>query len=299
LVKKVILGLATMTLSYGAAANAAVLFQDNFDSYNAGELATTDAATANPGPNGGPGNPWWAPPNNNGYITAAVGAVAPHSGTKMLTGNQGSPGADVDQNVVNLTYRVNGGSPISGGVALDFWFYDMNGSGDASNQGYVELGNYSGMPTNADYTTGHSLGSVSQRVILGMTNNAGADLTVYQARALNDTVTVGTLYNTTYINTTAKRSVGWHEGRIVVGPQLGTGGNLIDYYIDNMSTPAAEATTTLAGGYNSLLFNEDFGATPNYFDDVTLSSNPTPEPASVSLLALVGCAVLGRRRRKA
>lgn len=290
---------AAVALGYGVAARAAVLFSDNFESYNNGQLATTDASTANPGPNGGPGNPWWAPPNNNGLVTGAVNSVTPHSGTKMVIG---AAAADFDQDVVNLAYRAGGGAALTGNFALDFWFYDTNGKGDANSTGYGELGNYSSVPTNTDYATGHPLnGTITQRAILGTVNNTGADLNVYQARVLGGAVTVGTSYNSTYINTTAQRSVGWHEGRIVVGPQLAGGGNLFDFYIDNMTTPVGEATTTTGNGINSLVLDTQLAgnaSTMNYFDDVTVSSTPTPEPASLSVIALAGCAVLGRRSRR-
>jgi hypothetical protein len=297
----VILGFAAMTLSYGAAADAAVLFQDNFDSYNPGQLATTDASSANTQAS----NPWWAPNSGNGVITGATGGVTPHSGTQMLAGAGTN---DFDQNVVNIAYRYGNQAPIKGNLSLDFYFYDAKGAGDTATTGYGELGYYSGVPSNADYNSSHSLsfdGATIQRVILGTANNSGSNANVYQARVIGGTATIGSQYSTTYINTTAARSVGWHEGRIVVGPQLTTGGNLIDFYIDNMNTPVAEATTTLANGYNTLILDAQESSSPatstiNYFDDVTLTdTTPTPEPASVSLLALAGCAVLGRRRRKA
>lgn len=291
-----LLGLGAALCLCSAQVNAAVLFSDGFETYNPGQLATTDANTTNPGPNGGPGNPWWAPFSGNGLITGAVNGVTPHSGTQMLMG--AAPG-DFDQNVVNIAHRFGGNAPITGNIALDFYFYDTNGAGDATNTGYAEVGYYDGVPSNTDYNANHSLSFTTniQRLVLGMVGNNGGNLNVYQARLLGGTPTIGTSYASTYINTTTPRTVGWHEGRIVIGPQLQTGGNLVDFYIDNMTTPTAEATTSEAFGYNVVVLNTQeasSASTINYFDDLTLSS--VPEPASLSVLALSAFGLLRRRR---
>ena len=288
---------AAASLFWLAPARGQTLFTDNFDSYNPGQLATTDASTANPGPNGGPGNPWWAPFSGNGVITGATGGVTPHSGTQMMAG---AAAGDFDQNVVNIAHRFGGDATIKGNVALDFWFYDKNGAGDANSTGYGELGYYSNTPSNTDYNANHDLSSdgTIQRLVLGTVNNTGANLSFYQARVTGGTATVGTAYGTAgYINTTTPRTVGWHEGRIVVGP----GGTTVNFYVDNMATPTGSYTTTLPTGLNTLILDtQEAGSasTINYFDDVSLST--VPEPASVAALcALAAPLLVGRRRRTA
>lgn len=295
--RKLLMGLAAGTLFYGVQAQATVLFSDGFESWNLGKLSSTDTNTPNPGST----NPWWSPGGGNGIVTGTINGVTPHSGTQML---KGAATGDIDQNVVNLAHRLNSDTPITGNIALDFWFYDANGSGDSHSVGYAELGYYDGVPNNTDYNASHNLAFSTniQRLILGTTNNTGADLTHYQARVIGGTPTVGTGYGGTayYINTTTSRSVGWHEGRIVVGPRLDTGGNQVDFYIDDMSTPDASAVTTEDFGYNVLVLNTQLASgttTINYFDDVTLSS--IPEPASLSVLATGALVLAGRRRRAA
>jgi hypothetical protein len=286
--------LASLAL-FACRARAATLFVDNFESYNAGQLATTDASTANPGPNGGPGNPWWAPFSGNGVITDSSSGVTPHSGNQMLAG---AAAGDFDQNVVNIAHRFGGDATIKGNVALDFWFYDSNGAGDANSTGYGELGYYSNTPSNTDYNASHDLTSdgTIQRLVLGTVHNTGANLNFYQARVTGGTATVGTAYGTAgYINTTTARTVGWHEGRIVVGPN----GNTVNFYVDDMNTPTGSYTTTLPNGLNTLILDtQEAGdaSTINYFDDVTLST--TPEPTSAAALGAAATLFLNARRRK-
>jgi hypothetical protein len=294
--KWTIVGIAAASLFCLAPARAQTLFTDNFESYNPGQLATTDGSTANPGPNGGPGNPWWAPFSGNGVITGATGGVTPHSGTQMMAG---AAAGDFDQNVVNIAHRFGGNAPITGNIALDFWFYDAKGAGDANSTGYGELGYYSNTPSNTDYNANHDLTSdgTIQRLVLGTVNNTGANLSFYQARVTGGTATVGTAYGTAgYINTTTARTIGWHEGRIVVGP----GGTTVNFYIDNMTTPTGSYTTTLPNGLNVLVLDtQEAGSasTINYFDDVSLST--VPEPASAAGLCAAAGLLLARRRRNA
>jgi hypothetical protein len=279
---KIVLGLATATLFCGAPVMATTLYSDGFESWNQGQLATTDASTANPGLPSGPDNPWWAPFTGNAWVWGAIDPVSPHSGNQMLVG--AAPG-DFDQNVINLAHRFGGDAPIPGNLTLDFWFYDTNGAGDNHSTGYAEIGYYDGVPSDADYNANHSLsfpGGKIQRIILGEVGNNGGDLNYYQARVLGSTVSVGTQYASTYINTTTPRSVGWHEGRIVIGSQLSTGGNDVSFYIDDMANPTAKATTTFNYGYNVLVMDAqmdsssaNIASTLNYFDDITLTSTVT------------------------
>jgi hypothetical protein len=282
---KIVLGLATATLFCGAPVMASTtLYSDGFESWNQGQLATTDASTANPGLPNGPDNPWWAPYTGNEWVYGAVDPVSPHSGNQMLVGY--APG-DFDQDSINLAHRFGGDAPIPGNLTLDFWFYDTNGAGDNHNTGYAEIGYYDAIPNNTDYdpstaTHGLTFTSKIQRIVLGMVGNNGGDLNYYQARVIGGTPDVGTGYAGTYVNTTTPRTVGWHEGRIVIGPQLSTGGNDVSFYIDDMNTPDAHVVTTEDYGYNVLVMDAqmagtgpNLASTLNYFDDITLTSTLT------------------------
>src|SRR5437667_3596497 len=105
---------------------AQVLFSDGFESYNHGALDANLSGGPNQAPNGGPGNPWFGPAPPNLQVVGITGGVSPHTGLNMVTANAPS---DFDQDWVNISSRFNGGNPFTGGVSLDWWFYDPSGAG--------------------------------------------------------------------------------------------------------------------------------------------------------------------------
>jgi hypothetical protein len=165
------------------------------------------------------------------------------------------------------------------------------GSGGSGFRDYAALGYYNTAPGNTDYPGTGSLNSSTQiqRLSLGAasTQGAGFDNTKYQARVVG----AGDGYASGWFNTSATRSVGWHEGRVVVD-----NANNASFYIDDMNNPVFTHSAVLTFGYNVLELNTDFGPTTGYFDDVSFSL--VPEPGTTALLLCGGLTWLALRRRK-
>ncbi len=263
-----------MILTWTTAAQAVVLFSDNFEGYTAGtgDSAPLDKNTAGPNAaDNGAGNPWWGPfPPNLRVVSTGEGGVTAHSGNQMVRGL--STGGDLDQDYYNLAYRLNNGSAFGGNVAVDWWFYDPLGAGGANYQDYGALGYYGNVPSDTDYPTDSGSGiltGINQRLSLGAANTPGNDTTKYQARVVG--ATDGTINTNGWYNTTATRSVGWHEAKIVLGVPAGTA-TQVSFYIDDMVNPLLVHNITSSSGINVIELNGAFGPQPGYYDDVSVSS---------------------------
>jgi len=232
------------------------------------------------GPNAGAngdlaGNPWFGPAPPNARVVGDPGTVVPHSGTNMI---RGSAPSDLDENWLNLSYRFNGGIPYSGNVMLDWWFYDPLGAGGSTYREFAAIGWYNTEPTDTDYPGTGSLNSSGQiqRLSLGASSvvSAGYDSSKYQARVVN--ATEG--YASGWFNTPTARTVGWHHGRIIVGPTIDNSAPNVDYYIDDMVTPTFSHNAILRyGGYNVVELNTAYGATFGYMDDVSFGIAVPPK----------------------
>jgi len=288
-----------------------VLFGENFELYNLGILDKNISGTANPAPNGS-GNPWWGPPTGTpvgpfvGTPSSIVGAengVTPHSGSQMLRGTHGS--GEISQVWNNIAYRDNGGAVFSGNLVFNFWFYDTAGAANGVNFGSTAaLTFYADNVSTTDYPASQTLnksnGNTIERLQLGGTditnNTAGFPQTYnssdYQARVIGSTVGYN---NVGWINLPLTRSIGWHNGQIVVGPPDANHLNVVSFYIDDLSTPLLTAKTTIGHGYSDAEITS-VGTAVAYFDDLTLA---TPEPASFMQVLISGAAWLVWRRQRA
>jgi hypothetical protein len=280
-----------------AAPAPAQVFTDGFEAYTGGG-APLDKNTAGPNaaPNGS-GQPWFGPVPPNARVVGTEGTVTPHSGAQMI---RGSLPSDLDQNWVNLAYRFNGGSPYTGGIALQFWFFDPLGPGNSNFRDYGALGFYNTAPSNTDYPGTGSLNTgvtQIQRLSLGASSviSGGYDPNVYQARVVG----AADGYSSGWFNTTTPRSVGWHLAQILVGPALGDGTNDVSFYIDNLATPTLTHNSVTPFGYNVIELNTDFGPTTGYFDDISFSAVPEPSAPALAGLAAAGLAYRRYRRRRA
>lgn len=271
----------------------AQIFSDGFEGYVGGgnPLDMNYASGPNASPNGGPGNPWFGPAPPNARVVGAEGSVTPHSGNQMI---RSSAPSDFDENWVNISYRFNGGNLYTGDIQYDWWFYDPLGSGGSNFRDYAALGYYNTAPTTTDYPGTGSLNSSTQiqRLSLGASTPSGYDVTKYQARVVGATDGLAN----GWFNLSLDRSVGWHEGRIVVGPVQGDGTATVSFYIDDMATPLLVHNSVYSYGFNVIEVNTGYGPTTGYFDDVSFSV--IPEPSTAALLLCGGLIGLAVRRRK-
>ena len=265
---------------------AQLLFSDGFETYTGGgNPLDKNVAGPNSAPNGS-GNPWFGPAPPNLRVVGTEGGVLPHSGNQMT---RGSAPSDLDEDWVNIAYRFNGGSAYTGNITLDWWFYDPLGSGGTAYRDFGALGFYNTAPSGTDYPGSGSLNGASQiqRLSLGASSvqSAGFDSTKYQARVVG--ATDG--YSSGWFNTSATRSVGWHEGTVLVDSL-----NNATFLIDGI--PVLTHNAVLTYGYNVIELNADYGPTTGYFDDITLST--VPEPGMAAWLLFGGLTWLALRRRK-
>jgi hypothetical protein len=286
-------------LATSMTARGTVVLSDGFESYTAGGAPLDkNVAGPNQAPNGS-GNPWFGPAPPNARVVGTENGVVPFAGSNMI---RGSAPSDFDENWVNLQSRFNGGQPYTGGIQLDFHFYDPDGTNaDSGNyRDFGALGYYDTAPTDSDYPGTGSLNSGVvniQRLCLGASSDtAGSyDSTKYQVRVVGRTD--GYDGATGWFNTSVTRSAGWHLGRIAIGPDLGDGTNNVDFYIDDTTTPAFSSNSITNFGYNVIEMNLNYGATNGYFDNVAFSTADVPEPVCAAGTILIGVVVAMRRRR--
>ena len=293
--RRILVSCAFVVFLLAKTVHASVLYTDGFESYTAGGNPLDKNTTGpNSAPNGS-GNPWFGPAPPNARVVGTEGSVSPHSGNNMI---RGSAPSDLDENWYNLAYRLNGGSPFTGNIEFDWYFYDPTGqnAGSTNFRDYAALGFYNTAPAGIDYPGTGSLNSSTQiqRLSLGALNGNAASQTVYEARIVGETAGDAGSGGTWFLTGVA-RSVGWHKGTIKVGPALGDNTNQVDFYVDDIFALGRNSKT--AYGYNVLEFNTNQGSTTGYFDDATFQT--VPEPTSMLLLVCgiaIGCT---RRFRRA
>jgi len=191
------------------------LFTDTFEAYSTGgtsfdSVDKNDIAGPNQAANGS-GNPWWGSVPPNGRINTAYS----HNGGKSLYGTAGGC-----KDCYNLAYRLNGGSPFTGSVYLDWWFYDPLGSGGSTTNfcgDYTALSYYTGIPAGADYPdpTPESAADADSAVGGGMSDDlaTGYNPARYQVRIAGDSGG----YHNGWFNTNITRSTGWHHAGLSRG----------------------------------------------------------------------------------
>ena len=279
----------TLTVLLAAAlspGSAAVLFTENFEGLNIGALDKNLSGGANAAPNGS-GNPWFGPAPPNAQVVGVDNNVTPHGGSKMIRGAF-IAGADFDQNWYNLAFRLNNQAPFTGGIYLDWWFYDPQGTNvqpagipDATDfRDYVALGYYNTAPNNTDYPGAGSLNSgvtQIQRLSLGASAPVGYDFNYYQARIVGATDGLAN----GWFNLSTGRTVGWHHARIEVGPALPNNTNDVSFFIDDMVTHVLTHNSMLTFGYNVIEINSKFGIETGYFDDFEFGTLPIPAVDSI------------------
>jgi len=241
-------------------------FYEGFENYNVAQLDFQ--------------GPWWPLyPNGNfpadlRVISGLDHGVTPHGGSKMVRAtNYGV--IDQDANGINLAYRVGDGAMLTGSFVVDWWFYDQLGPGGTACVDCLGIDQVTGVPNNADPTnTSSSAYAWVQRMTVGMAGNqtTGFDATKYQARIIGNTTTDGAYNAQGWFNLpSATRSIGWHEGKIIVSAPAADGTNTLAVYIDNMVTPAIVKNSKTKGGFNVLELSCAYGTSTAYFDDISVT----------------------------
>jgi hypothetical protein len=290
-----------------SALSAGQLLFDGFEGYNQGELDANDPSS----PNSATINPtnFWAgyvPPN--AIIVGAENSVngvpvTPYSGTNMVrgTGNQG----EFDQEFYNIGYLLNVSnnySPVLGNVYVDWWFFDSvgpgtNGVSAQAYEDYLSLSYYEDFPTNQPYSsdlassgpggrdTDISIGgtSLSGSGFNGTNEMSGFDGTRYQAGDLTQTG-----YAPGVQNLPTKRSIGWHHARIEVSPPDTNAMDEVSLYLDDLTTPVLQYTSSYPAGFNTIVLNLDVSSVSAYFDDISVGTLVAVTPPSTLSIAASG-----------
>ena len=281
-----------------AAAPAAILFTDGFESYTAaGNPLDKNVAGPNRRPMGRgiPGSARLLPMPASSALTAPTARPSlPHSGQNMI---RGSAPSDLDQNWYNLAYRQNGGSPSPATS-------DSSGT-STTHSARAQAAPISVTMPRWDFITPPPAAPIipapgALTRVLRKSSACGLRRLQRQRgqpvglRSLDRWGDDRRCRKPAWFLTSVPRSTGWHKGSITVGPALGDNTNQVDFYVDDILAFSRNSKT--AFGYNVLEFNVDFGPTTGYFDDVTFSTG-VPEPATMLLLAGMGIMGLRRSRR--
>lgn len=264
---------------------------DGFESYNNGDLDKNGVDGTPAGvnyPNKGDTNPWFGNGPPNMYIDGGTD-TAPRTGKKLARPKSGYAGCE---DTYNLASRNGGGYAFSGDIFLDWWFYDPATSNPAGFQDGVELGSYSGIPGDKDFTpTLEGGGTAQQRTYLGAAPTAAQDAskydpTKYQVRIMN-AVTPEAYNANGWCNIPGvARAKGWHHARLVVGPMNASMFSEVSVYLDDMTTRrmSAFSTTPIPTAYNCVKMwgntNTAWGAS---FDDMTFGTVPGVAGTSFSM----------------
>lgn len=303
--RKILFPLAVvLVLACALQVSAATLFSENFESYSDGTLAgqgpwVIDYAMTGP-----------TSTNQSVYSGAFTSAYYGYSipqlpgSTKMLAERPNGYGAnwDEDYDAVNLAFHAGNGANLTGNFTLDWMFYDSVGGvskGTTMTNGanYITdlyLSNFGGIPGGHELTADDPLSwdiPELQRIAVGGSNdyNGAYDRTKYQVQCVG----VAGGYDSSWFNTPITRSVGWHQGQIIVGAAQADGTNDITINIDGIL--AFQGHPTVGGGFNLLELANPWisGA----FDNISITS--VPEPSSIFALGmgLVGLLGLIKRRK--
>lgn len=300
-----IAGLAVLVVG-AQQVSAATIFSDDFENYTLGSIDNNDTV------NNVASNPWYGPYPANGIVVGATQnggisttTVTPYSGSKMIQGDVRNDGkSHYDQDGLDLS-KYNNENAFTGNLEVSWYFYDSAGVGGTTANGKIEdfvaLSYYNptvdktGAASSWANSCQSTLDNPSQRISLGALS--AGDTSYYQARVLNSSSTA-LAYNTTgdqsWFNTTATRSIGWHEGTISIGALQTDNTNLISFYVDGIE--CFSTTAAVGNGYNTIEMNTRRGGQTLYYDDFTAST--VPEPASFLALGsgLISLLALKKRR---
>ena len=259
--------LATLAAGFllPAAANAAILLQDNFDGY--ADQAAFNAAWPNV-----------ATPNVSGTLSNLQAVSAPNSVNYQTTAQRNE-----------RTFAESGTPTAANPITFSFDFYDSNG-------GLAPYRQFTDIQDGASPSLG------GQLIAMGLNNNMTLTAdggNYYMARILGYDgavgVTGGGAGQFFKLNGPGAptRSTGWHNLKAVITDTQ------ISFFVDGI--PSATEITNVAAtrSYDYTRLGSGLSATAQaYFDNISIDNDaapPVPEPASLAVLGLGGLLMLRRR----
>lgn len=265
--KTLLLGL--VLLSPVAAARAAVIFSDDFESGSMSKWTSTAAS-----------------PNASPLTISTSRNVVPVVGTYS---------AAVDNTADRMHHNIladNGGSEVAGASIFSYYFYDDGGI----TREFAEVRGYSGGTGLPDGDTVIS-GTLAQLLAIGRYNSvtvAGEtyNATKYQARLTFANVgSPAGWFNLDGVGTPS-RSIGWHQFSI----ERLADNTSINFYVDGILSRSMTGATDAS--WDTIVLGSALGttATTAYFDGVSLVTVPEPSGSALTLAALLGSASLRRRK---
>jgi hypothetical protein len=265
--KFIVMMVAAVLLMTASASQAAILLQDNFDTY--GSQAAFETAGTGWTPSGST-----AAPNNTGLLSTAQ-SFSPSQSVNF-------PTTDARRNSKTITDT----TPTAAlDVEYSFRFYDTVGTSNSPRQWGALV---DGAGTNS-----------GQLLALGVTNTLTTS--EYYGRVVGlDPDGTGPLASGAFFAmdaTAPNRSVGWHEFRIVAKRDPSGTTGTAEFWVDGVLGKTISGYTLR--GYETVQIgssNTSAGGAA-FFDDVLVQTTPTPEPASLGMMVMAAGLFLRRRRR--
>lgn len=253
-------------LSPVAAARAAVVFADDFESGNMSKWTSTAAS-----------------PNASPLTISTSQNVVPVVGLYS---------AAVDNTADRMHHNIvadNGGSEVAGASIFSYYFYDDGGS----TREFAEVRGYSGGTGLPDGGTAFS-GTLAQLLAIGRYNSVTLAGETYNATKYQARLTFGTSagwFNLDGVGTPS-RSIGWHQFSI----ERLADNTSINFYVDGILSRSL--TGAVDASWDTVVLGSALGtaATTAYFDGVSVVTVPEPSGSVLGLAALLGAASVRRRK---
>jgi len=262
-VTRTLAGLAVgyLLLSAVPSAKAAILLQDNFDSY--ADQAAFNAAWPNV-----------ASPNVSGTLTNAQAVSLPNSVNYQTVAQRNEH-----------TFTESGTPTAANPVTFSFDFFDTN----ASTQPYRQ---YSGIQDGAGTASGQQI-NIGLFNTLTLTQDGG---NYYMARILGyDGGTGAGAFFKLNAAGAPLRSTGWHNLQAVITDTQ------VTFFVDGILSATEITSVAASRSYELVRLGSGVSSTAQaYVDNVSVNNDPAPpvpEPASLLLLGFAGSFSVLRRRK--